>query len=152
MYRKILLPLDGSNLAECAIEHAKEIAGGCHVSEVDIITVIKTYFWWEDDITDPEILQEIADDEKSKAQDYLAKEKRDLENAGLFVKTAILEGNAADQILDYAEKNGVDLIVMSTHGRGGATRFAFGSVTDKVIRTSPTPVMAIAPAGCRVAV
>ena len=152
MYRKILVPLDGSNLAECAIEHAKEIARGCNVPEIELVTVVKTFFWWEGEVTDPSIYERVEEDERSRAKEYLAKEKKEFEREGLTVNTVILEGNAAQAIIDYAEKNGVDLILMTTHGRSGISRFALGSVTDKVVRTVSMPVLVIAPPGCRVSV
>ena len=62
----------------------------------------------------------------------------------------ILQGKAAEIILDYANKNGVDLVVMSTHGWGGKTRWDFGRVADRVIRASSIPVVMASPKGCRV--
>ena len=59
-------------------------------------------------------------------------------------------GAPADAIIDYTAKNGIDLIVMSTHGRSGVTRFALGSVTDKVVRTVAAPVLVVSPAECKV--
>ena len=150
MYRKILIPLDGSDLAQCALEHAKEIAKGCSVPVIELATVVKTFFWWEGEVTDPRIYEQVETEEKEKAQDYLNKQKQQLAQAGFSVNTILLEGNAAQAIIDYAEKNGVDLILMTTHGRSGITRFALGSVTDKVVRTVSVPVLVIAPPGCRV--
>lgn len=152
MYRKIMVPLDGSGLGECALEHAKEIAKGCSVPLIELVTVVKTFFWWEGEVADPRIYEEVEEEEKAKAQEYLDGEKKKLEQAGFTAGTVILEGNAAQAIIDYAEKNGVDLILMTTHGRSGVTRFALGSVTDKVVRTVSVPVLVIAPEGCRVSV
>lgn len=150
MYRKIMVPLDGSSLAECALEHAREIAKGCNVPAVELVTVVKTFFWWEGEVTDPAIYQQVAEDEKAKAQEYLKKAAAELEKSGLTVRTVILEGSAAEQLINYARDNGVDLILMTTHGRSGISRFALGSVTDKVVRAVSVPVLIIAPPGCRV--
>jgi nucleotide-binding universal stress UspA family protein len=150
MYRKIMVPLDGSSLAECALEHAREIAQGCNIPVIELVTVVKTFFWWESDITDPAIYQQVADDEKAKGQEYLKKEAAQLGKSGFTVKTVILEGSAAEQLINYARDNGVDLILMTTHGRSGISRFALGSVTDKVVRAVSVPVLIIAPPGCRV--
>ena len=152
MYRKILVPLDGSELAECAVAYAIEIAKGCNAPSVNLATVVKTFFWWEGEVTDPSIYEKVEEEEKQKAQEFLDKEKKKLEQEGLDVNTVILEGNPAQAIIDYAEKNGIDLIVMTTHGRSGVTRFALGSVTDKVTRTVSVPVLVVAPPGCRVQV
>jgi len=150
MYRKIMIPLDGSDNAECALEHAREIAQGCSIPVVELVTVVKTFFWWEGEVNDPAIYQQVEEDEKSKAQEYLKKEAAIFEKSGLTVHTVMLEGEPAEQIIKYAQDNDVDLILMTTHGRSGITRFALGSVTDKVVRTASAPVMVIAPAGCRV--
>ena len=69
---------------------------------------------------------------------------------GISARGEVVTGKAADAILDYAEKNNVDLIIMSTHGRSGISRWAFGSVADRVVRHSIAPVLLVAPAGCRI--
>ena len=54
------------------------------------------------------------------------------------------------KILEYAQNNNIDLIIISTHGRSGISRWAFGSVADKVVRTSTVPVLTVTPTGCRI--
>lgn len=145
-----MLPLDGSDLANCSLAHAVEIARGCNVPSIDLVTVVRNFFWWQGEVTDPQVYEEVEEAEEAKAKEFLAKVKAEFEQAGLKANTVILKGIAADAIIDYAEKNGVDLILMTTHGRSGITRFALGSVTDKVIRTVTMPVLIISPPGCRV--
>ena len=72
-----------------------------------------------------------------------------LKSEGINVETLIIHGKPADEILHYVEKNGVDLVIMSTHGRSGVVRWTLGSVAEKVLRHSPTAVMTIAPPACR---
>ena len=67
----------------------------------------------------------------------------------MTVKVEVIEGRIAEAILDYVEKNQVELVIISTHGRSGISRWTFGSVADKVVRHSPVPILVIAPAGCR---
>ena len=148
MYRKIMVPLDGSKLAECALEHVKTIAKGCSVPEVVLVSVIKTFHWWEDEIEDATVLEQVARDEEEQANEYLLKIKQALERDGLKTATSILEGNTTDRLLDFSIKNGVDLIIMSTHGRSGITRWALGSVADQMIRYSTVPVLVVAPTEC----
>ena len=69
---------------------------------------------------------------------------------GVTTKSVTIEGKPAEAIVDYAEKNGIDLIVMSTHGRSGPSRWALGSVADKVIRSSTVAVLICVPEGCRI--
>lgn len=150
MYQKIMVPLDGSKLAECALEQAREIAKGCNIPVVELVTVVKTFFWWEGEVTDASIYQQVEEDEKAKAQEYLKKEAAELAKSGLIVHTTMLEGSPAEQLINYAQGNNVDLILMTTHGRSGVSRFALGSVTDKVVRGVTIPVLVIAPSGCRI--
>jgi len=153
MYRKILAPLDGSPLAECTIEHVKEIAKGCNVPEVVFLFVVdiaKNAYWAADVAPNVQILQQAEEAQKEGAQSYLKKVVAKAKKDGLMVKGVVVEGNPADSIIEYAQKNGVDLIVMSTHGRSGVSRFAMGSVTDKVIRTAAAPVLVVTPAECKV--
>jgi nucleotide-binding universal stress UspA family protein len=153
MYNKILVPLDGSSFAECTIEHVKEIAKGRSVPDVVFLFVVdidKNAYWTADIAPNVQILQQAEEAQKEGAQSYLKKVVAKAKKDGLAAKGVVVEGSPADAIVDYAQKNGVDLIVMSTHGRSGITRFALGSVTDKVIRTVSSPVLVVTPAECRV--
>lgn len=153
MYNKILAPLDGSNLAECTIEHVREIAKGCNIPEVVFLFVVdveRNTYWAAEVGVNADILIKAHEAEKQGAEEYLTKVVNAAKKDGLEAKSVILEGSPADAIIDYASKNGVDLIVMSSHGRSGVTRFALGSVTDKVVRAVSVPVLIVSPAGCRV--
>ena len=153
MYNKILAPLDGSNLAECAIEHVRDIAKGCGIPEVIFLYVVdithNAFLVAAYETPNVQLLKQIDDAQREGAKVYLTKVVDATKKDGLDAKAVFLEGSPADSIVDYAESNGVDLIVMSTHGRSGVTRFALGSVTDKVIRTVSVPIMVITPAECR---
>jgi len=145
MYRKIMVPLDGSKTAECALGHVVDIARGCNVPEVILLFVAEPA---------PAGLYQSSAEVREKLQDwskaYLAGVEKSLANDGISAKSVIIDGKAADMIVDYAEGNGIDLIIMSTHGRSGPSRWAFGSVADKVIRSSSVPVLVVAPEGCRI--
>ena len=87
--------------------------------------------------------------------DYLTRQSSKLKEAGLNVKTELLE-EGPDQktpevILLYARDNDIDLIIISSHGRSGISRWAFGSVADKVVSHSTVPVLTVVPKGCRIA-
>ena len=160
MYDRLLCPLDGSKLSECSLEHIKAIATGCRVTTVTLLTVIE----------EPELMmveyasrQAIEEDVKQRennlnkmkkgAEDYLTTTAEDLRKENIMVQIEILQPSAyhgvADAILDYAQNNKADPIIMSTHGRSGISRWTFGSVTDKVIRHSKVPVLTVTPEGCR---
>ena len=151
MYQKILVPMDGSENAECVIEHVKTIATGCKVTEVVLLRVIEPFpVYIMDYRVDENIIRQAQDGAKDAATESLNKVANQMKKEGLSVTTDVTEGNAAIMILDYAAKNAVDLIIMATHGRTGVARFALGSVADKVVRGSSAPVMVVAPEGCRV--
>ena len=147
MYNKILVPLDGSEISECSLTHVQAIATGCSVPEVALIKVIEPI---------PETgwiaASERKDSEKRAreyAQDYLTKLAGKLEKKGIEVTTVIASGNIAEKILEYAQGNKIDLIIMSTHGSSGVVRWALGSVADKVSRHASMPVLVIPPESCK---
>jgi len=144
------------------MEHVAEIASGCHVSKVVLLTVQKPIVipgeaWSisakQNEKLNAEIQKEEAQLEED-ARSYLAREGDSLKKAGIDSEIVVLKsqetGEVAEAIMNYAEKNNIDLIVMSTHGRSGPARWAFGSVTDRVVRHSKIPVLTVAPAGCRI--
>ena len=152
MYEKILIPLDGSELAECSLQHAKAIAQGCNVADVIVLRVIEPL-----STQTISALAEAGDDSIRKAEEqnrqdaegYVLKVMNNLRPQGIASQAVTVEGRVADEILSYTEKNNVDLIVMSTHGRSGLSRFFFGSAAEKVSRHSRVPVLLISPEGCR---
>ncbi len=155
MYNKVLVPLDGSSFSECILGHVKAIATGCSVQEVTLLRVeepatsaVHTFYVpseWASQV-------KAADDKaKAEAEKYLSGLAGELKQEGIAVKTVSIMSSETDgEILKYATENKVDLIIMSTHGRSGVTRWAFGSVTDRVIRHSTVPVLIASPKGCRV--
>jgi nucleotide-binding universal stress UspA family protein len=152
MYQKILIPLDGSETGECSVEHASAIAQGCNVTDVIVLRVIEPL-----SAQTLSALAEAGDDSLRKAmernrqdaENYVSKVVNGLKTRGISGQAVTIEGSAADEILSYAEKNNVDLIAMSTHGRSGLSRFFFGSVAERVSRHSRVPVLLISPEGCR---
>ncbi|MDD5082492.1 MAG: universal stress protein [Dehalococcoidales bacterium] len=153
MYKRILVPMDGSEFSECSLAHVRAIASGRNVPEVVVMRVVEPLSSQDvsayalaggDWLAKAEALRE------TEARDYLSQMESKLKKEGLPVKTELLHGRAAEEILDYVKKHPVDLIIMSTHGRSGVSRWAFGSVTDRVVRYSPVPVLTVSPAGCRV--
>jgi nucleotide-binding universal stress UspA family protein len=80
---------------------------------------------------------------RASAMAYLESVAKDVREKGLSASSAVGSGAPADQIIDYAEANAIDLIAMSTHGRSGITRWVFGSVTDKVLHAGNTVVLTV---------
>ena len=153
MYNKILVPLDGSQLSECSLSHMKTIAKGCQVPEVVLLRVAEPLTAYElgplMDVGGEAVIK-LENERKTEATDYISKTIQLLNKEGVPAKGDIVLGRADEAILDYAEKNKIDLIIMSTHGRSGVTRWAFGSVADRVVRHSKVPVLTVSPVGCRI--
>jgi nucleotide-binding universal stress UspA family protein len=140
MYDDILVPTDGSDPAAASFEHALEIADRFDATVHALYVVEAEAIAHEA----PELplgrLRETLRDEGETALDGLASLASD---RGVEVSRALVEGVAADAILDYAAETGVDLIVMGTHGRRGLDRFLVGSVTERVLRRADAPVLAV---------
>jgi nucleotide-binding universal stress UspA family protein len=150
MYKKIVAPLDGSKFSECSLDHVTAIAKGCQVNDVVLLHVVEpsTRYTGYTGVSQ-ETLDEIWKQFRAQTKEYLGKVADSLKKKGINARPVIVEGKPADEILNYADKEKADLIIMSTHGNSGLTRWAFGSVADRVVRHSPVPVLVIAPAGCR---
>ncbi|MBM4432602.1 MAG: universal stress protein [Chloroflexi bacterium] len=145
MYQKILAPLDGSEFSECSLAHVRAIATGCSVPEVIVLMSLETKGGGG-------LSENIIKEAKAAAEKYVAKVVAGLKKDGISAKGVIVSGLPDEQILKYADKNKVDLIIMSTHGRTGVARWAFGSVADSVVHNSKIPVLIASPSGCRVVV
>ena len=144
MYQKVLVPLDGSELSETALEHLRSIVSGCGASEVVLLFVVETTPWVATGDFYPESVHvEIDDRYAAWAKDYVTNKADSLKQEGISATAVLLEGNAAEKILEFIEQNNVDLIIMSSHGRSGPARWLFGSVTDRVVRHTRVPVLVV---------
>jgi nucleotide-binding universal stress UspA family protein len=141
VYRKILVPLDGSALSESVLEHVIAIASGCKVPEVVLIRVRQPLDQTVTIAVDYETASELDNAYQEEAVSYLEQVATGLKEKGLLANTTVLTGKPAEEILNYAQNSGVDMIIMSTHGRSGTARWVLGSVADRVIRHSTVPVI-----------
>ena len=153
MYKKILVPLDGSKLAECALPHAEELAKGFGTEKVILVSVterVQGYRAFEEP-SQPlgqQLVPEAFGKQEEQAQKYLGRIAKAMEAKGIKVSTEVLLGDPAGEIVIYAKHPGCDLIVISSHGRSGISRWTHGSVADKVFRGSPVPVLMVRAPGC----
>jgi nucleotide-binding universal stress UspA family protein len=157
MYKKVLVPLDGSELAECALNHVKKLFQDGPKGEIVLLNAVVIEIPWRE-INAGEDRSTIAFDYTAfkktymdKSRKYLAKVQSRLAAEGMNVKTATIEANRpSGAITDYADKNGVDLIVIATHGYTGMKMMMLGSIALKVLHESNVPVLLIRPEACRV--
>src|SRR5262245_47519071 len=144
MMRHILIPLDGSDLAERAIPVAARIAKATEPSAISLVRVIRAPAEFETAVTDAAVWAPAADeDEKRKANDYLHEVAQRPELAGLAVTERIYAGPPSATLVMAAKSLGVDLIVMTSRGRSGITRWLLGSVAEGVSRESSTPTLIV---------
>jgi nucleotide-binding universal stress UspA family protein len=149
-YQHVMVPLDGSELAECVLPHLEAVASNCKITTVELIRVVPP----------PEAFvavgfpvsekQEAAiyESQVKEAENYLLKVKARLDAGRMTVITRVLKGRTADVLADYLQKSGADLLLMATHGRSGPSRWYWGSVADKLLRSSCTPVFMVRAPGC----
>ncbi len=148
MYRKLLVPLDGSELSESILPQAVSVAKPAG-AEIVLFRVHEALERGVRETMGEDLAQKLDTVNREEMQSYLAKIACDLGNQGIKVEIVAIEGHPAEAIIEYAASHAVDLIVMATHGRSGLTRWAFGSVADKVLRQSPVPVLISPVAGAR---
>jgi nucleotide-binding universal stress UspA family protein len=151
MYEKNLVPLDGSDLAECVLPHVESIAKGCGVQDVVFLRVVEPFttstgalgpIFTEQD------RQNINSQNRAAAERYLSQLVNHTKYRGVTTQSEVVVGSPADSIADYADKNGVDLIIIATHGRSGVSRWVWGSVADRVLRSASVPVLMVRAPGC----
>ncbi|ADJ25876.1 UspA domain protein [Dehalogenimonas lykanthroporepellens BL-DC-9] len=141
MYKKILVPLDGSKTAEGVLPHAKALAyaEGAEIVLLNVAANPAQEFAFED----PAIAGYSIAEQEQKATAYMGRICEDIKSAGFKVSCHLREGSPANTILKVAEEIGVDAIAMSTHGRGWPANWLIGSVAERVIRHSKVPVLMI---------
>jgi nucleotide-binding universal stress UspA family protein len=154
MYKKILVPLDGSELAECVFPHVESIAQGCGVETVTFIRVAEPIHMpisgSDDGYTfNAEDWQRMESESRAAAENYLNQLMNRVKYDGVNFQSKVLTGGrAAEMIAEYASRNEVDLIVIATHGRSGISRWVWGSVADRVLRSACVPVLMVRAPGC----
>jgi nucleotide-binding universal stress UspA family protein len=140
VYKKILLPTDGSENAEKAVTHGVELAAGTGANVVALyiidtssfISLPENYMW--------ENVRELLEKEGKKAVDFV---KKTAKKQKVKVETMIKEGSPSKEIVNTASEEKMDLIIMGTAGRTGLDKFFLGSISEKVLRSASTAVMII---------
>jgi nucleotide-binding universal stress UspA family protein len=141
MYKKILVPLDGSELAKTALDQAEKLAKTFDAEIVlfQVVPFMPIY-------GSPELVTPLIVDEKQKeaAEKYLSNLTDELRKRGLKTTAMVRTGQqVAVEIIDFAKESGVDLIVMCTHGRSGISRWVMGSIAYKVLTRAETPILLV---------
>ena len=133
MYNDVLVPTDGSQGAKAALEHGIEISSRWDAT-LHTLYVVDTRL-----ARSGPLLETLRDEGRGAVRDVEVTGTQ----AGLTVVTEIVEGNPHEEILDYLTEHGIDMVIMGTHGRTGLDRVVVGSVTERVVRRSPVPVLTV---------
>jgi nucleotide-binding universal stress UspA family protein len=137
MYDDVLYPTDGSEGSEAALDHALDVADR-YGARLHVLYVADTA---RDSVT--VVGGEVVDALEEHGEEVVGAAADRARDRGLRVFEEVLQGDPVATIVDYAEHNGVDLVVMGTRGREGVGEKLLGSVTDRVIRTGSVPVLAV---------
>ena len=141
MYKKILVPLDGSELAKKALDEAEKLAKNFDAEIIlfQVVPFMPIY-------GSPELVTPLIVDEKQKeaAEKYLSNLAEELKKRGLKTTAMVRTGQqVAIEIIDFAKESGVDLIVMCTHGRSGISRWVLGSIAHKILTRAENPILLV---------
>ncbi|MBE0584321.1 MAG: universal stress protein [Desulfofustis sp.] len=154
MYKKVLVPLDGSELAECTLSHVKNLVKEGSVGEVTLLNVVILDLSWShlrSEYSAGIDINAIRETLFARSSKYLADKASQLQSEGITVKTEAVEANRpADKIAEYAQEKNMDLIVIGTHGYTGFKKLMMGSVAFSVLHQSHIPVLLIRPESCRI--
>lgn len=146
-FRRLLLPLDGSDTGEAAVPYAEELARKTNARVLLLSVALPAYRIAASQDYPGVDLEPIIKAQREASENYLGGIEARLKQKGIVVSSETLVGSPAESILDYAKQKQVDLIAMSTHGRSGFGRWILGSVTDKVTRAAELPVVVIRASG-----
>jgi nucleotide-binding universal stress UspA family protein len=156
MFERILVPLDGSKVGEAALPVLAQLidklapSSKVEISLIGVITLLRHWVVVGEASAPVSYTEDELNIIKDRVADNLAKVAEMIQKKNVTVKTIVSTGNAADEILKAADEIRADLIAMSTHGRSGLRRLAFGSVTDKVLHGAKMPVLMVrAPEGTK---
>jgi nucleotide-binding universal stress UspA family protein len=138
MYDKILVPTDGSEATDRAVENAVDIASR-YDATLHVLYVVDASVYASIETGADVVVGALEKEGETAVRDVVDR----AEAAGVDVVSDVVTGSIHREILDYADEHGVDLIVMGTHGRTGLDRYLLGSVTEKVVRRSEVPVLTV---------
>jgi len=149
MRERILVPLDGSKVGEAALPYVEDLVPKflpepkVEVTLIQVLSSLSHYVVAGEASARVPYTEEEIEQMKKQAMRYLRKAAEGLKKKGATARVRVTVGDAAGEIIKAADEINADIIAMSTHGRSGLSRWAFGSVTDKVLRGGHKPVLVV---------
>lgn len=143
MYGDILVPTDGSDASMEALDEAIELAGELG-SSIHLLYVVEPTNYAPMNTPNPDMIESMTQTAETEIDNAVAR----AEDGGVdSVESTVETGTTHETIISYIDDHGIDLVIMGTHGRTGLDRILLGSVTEKVVRLSPVPVLTVRPGG-----
>lgn len=139
MYRKILVPLDGSKRAEAILPHAEELARRCN-ARIDLVQVVEYKFTGDPLAPYPNMNHE---QHLKQARTYLTAIQNGLRTKKIEARIHVVDGPVVASIINLAHRESVDLIALASHGRGGLARVYYGSVAAGILQQVDRPLLLI---------
>ncbi len=143
-FKKIMVPIDFSENSPKVLQSAVEVAEKFEAA-LSVVFVVQSFEdysgFFVPHMPISQFEQEMVDSAEKKMESFLAENL----NSDVPYNSAVLQGDVAEKIIEYAEKNDISMIVMGTHGYKGLEKVLFGSIAEKVVKTSPCPVLTVNP-------
>ena len=151
MYKKILVPLDGSKLAECVLPHVESLVKAGQVGELVFVRVAETYSFSlmsGEEVPKPDDIIRFDAEARAAGEKYIQTVVNRAKSNGWNVRGEILIGRPSVKLAEYANEGGFDLVIIATHGRSGVSRWVWGGVADRLLRAVCIPVLMVRAPGC----
>jgi nucleotide-binding universal stress UspA family protein len=149
-YNHVIVPLDGSELAESVLPHLEAVASNCQVTNVELVRAVPPIEMHYKAAMPIDVNQEKQINRAAiiEAEDYLKSVKAKLDASRMSVSTKVLSGKVIDVLADYINASDADLLIIATHGRSGPSRWIWGSVADRLLQVSCIPIFMVRPPSC----
>ncbi len=142
--KKILIPTDGSEYSRYATEYAVNLCEALN-AEITLVSVADIRYEMYDVYSEVHAVGNVEELIREQVSRALEQHAAEVERRGMAVKKVLRVGDVIQEILNVIENEGIDLVVIGTHGRKGISHFLLGSTTEKLVRSAPCPVLTVRP-------
>jgi nucleotide-binding universal stress UspA family protein len=149
MYKKIMVPLDGSKLAECVLPHVESLVKAGQVGELFFVRVIEPFNLLSGEgVPRQDDIMRLDAEARAEGENYIQSVADRVKSTGVPVRGEVLFGKPSVQLSEYANNGEFDLVIIATHGRSGISRWVWGSVADRLLRAVCMPIFMVRAPGC----
>jgi nucleotide-binding universal stress UspA family protein len=149
MYKRIMVPLDGSKLAECVLPHVESLVKAGQVGELVFVRVVEPFnFLSGETMPRQDEIARLDAQARAEGENYVQNVAGRMKSNAVTVRGEVLFGKPSVQLSEYANNGGFDLVIIATHGRSGISRWVWGSVADRLLRAVCMPILMVRAPGC----